>query len=76
MRGVEAVDLGQGGGRGWPATEHGGFISALDLPNDATFMTLDQLDRLIAYHDALCTRYDEALCAAERAARPNRRGGA
>ena len=24
-------------------------------------MTLDQLDRLIAYHDALCTRYDEAL---------------
>lgn len=55
------MDLGQSGGRGWPATEHGEFIDALGLPVDATAMTLEQLDQLIAYHDALCTRYDEAL---------------
>ena len=38
-----------------------GFRHALGLPDDPTAMTLEQLDRLIAYHDALRTRYEEAL---------------
>ena len=43
------------------AQEPSGFRHALDLPEDPTAMTLDELDRLIAYHDALHTRYEEAV---------------
>ena len=42
-------------------TKERGFTYALDLPDDATEMTLEQLDQLIAYFDELSTRYDEAL---------------
>ena len=38
-----------------------GFRHVLDLPDDPTAMTLEELDRLIAYHDALRTRYEEAV---------------
>jgi hypothetical protein len=38
-----------------------GFRHALDLPEDPTAMTLEELDRLIAYHEALHTRYEEAV---------------
>jgi hypothetical protein len=55
------MDFGHDGGRAWPITKERGFIYALDLPEDATAMTLEQLDRLIAYYDELSTRYDEAL---------------
>jgi hypothetical protein len=46
-----------------PAADHDafGFRDALDLPDDPTAMTLEELDRLIAYHDALSTRYEEAV---------------
>jgi hypothetical protein len=49
--------------RAVPAGAHDafGFRHALDLPEDPTAMTLDELDRLIAYHDALRTRYEEAV---------------
>jgi hypothetical protein len=45
----------------WAATGYGGFSNALGLPDDARAMTLEQLDQLIDYHDALSTRYEEAL---------------
>jgi hypothetical protein len=53
--------FGQERGRARTSTEQSGFIYALDLPDDATAMTLEQLDQLIAYYDGLSTRYDEAL---------------
>jgi hypothetical protein len=37
------------------------FRSCLGLPDDPTAMTLEQLDELIAYHDALDIRYTEAV---------------
>jgi hypothetical protein len=37
------------------------FRRVLDLPDDATAMTLEQLDRLIGYHDELRARHDAAL---------------
>lgn len=37
------------------------FRSGLGLPDDPTAMTLEQLDQLIAYHDALGIRYDDAV---------------
>jgi hypothetical protein len=37
------------------------FQRELDLPDDPTAMTVEELDRLIAYHDSLSERYDEAL---------------
>ena len=55
------MDFGHDGGRAWPITKERGFIYVLDLPEDATTMTLEQLDQLIAYHDGVSTRYDEAL---------------
>jgi hypothetical protein len=49
--------------RPMPAGAHDafGFRHALDLPDDPTAMNLEELDRLIAYHDALHTRYEEAV---------------
>jgi len=49
--------------RAMPAGAHDafGFRHALDLPDDPTAMTLEELDRLIDYHDALRTRYEEAV---------------
>ena len=55
------MDFGHDGGRAWPISKEPGFTYALDLPDDATAMTLEQLDRLIAYYDGLSARYDEAL---------------
>jgi hypothetical protein len=37
------------------------FRRDLGLPDDPRAMFLDELDELIAYHDSLCERYDEAL---------------
>ena len=37
------------------------LASLLGLPDDPTAMNLEELDRLIAYHDALHTRYEEAV---------------
>jgi hypothetical protein len=37
------------------------FRRDLSLPDDPRAMILDELDDLIAYHDSLCKRYDEAL---------------
>jgi hypothetical protein len=37
------------------------FRLHLGLPDDSRAMILDELDDLIAYHDSLCKRYDEAL---------------
>jgi hypothetical protein len=37
------------------------FRRDLGLPNDPKAMTLDQLDQLIAYHDSLRKRHDQAL---------------
>jgi hypothetical protein len=50
-------------GLGMPDEGHDGsaFRHALDLPEDPTAMTLEELDRLIAYHEALHTRYEEAV---------------
>jgi hypothetical protein len=46
----------------WAATGHGGgFTDALGLPDDARAMTLEQLDRLIDYHDVVSKRYEEAF---------------
>lgn len=53
--------FGQQRGRTRTTTDQWGFIYALDLPDDATAMTLEQLDQLIDYYDGLSTRYDEAL---------------
>ena len=53
--------FGQERGRARTSTDQWGFIYALDLPDDATVMTLEQLDQLIDYYDGLSTRYDEAL---------------
>jgi hypothetical protein len=53
--------FGQERGRTRTTTDQWGFIYALDLPDDATAITLEQLDQLIAYYDRLSTRYDEAL---------------
>jgi hypothetical protein len=49
--------------RPMPAGAHdpAGFRHALVLPDDPAAMTLEELDRLIAYHDALRTRYEEAV---------------
>jgi hypothetical protein len=44
------------------ATGHGGgFTDALGLPDDARAMTLEQLDRLITYHDGVSTRYEKVF---------------
>jgi hypothetical protein len=44
------------------ATGHGGgFTAALGLPDDARAMTLEQLDRLITYHDVVSTRFEEVF---------------
>jgi hypothetical protein len=53
--------FGQERGRTRTTTDQWGFIYALDLPDDATAMSLKQLDQLIAYYDGLSTRYDDAL---------------
>jgi hypothetical protein len=37
------------------------FRRDLGLPDDPKAMTVDQLDQLIAYHDSLCERFDQAL---------------
>jgi hypothetical protein len=37
------------------------FRRDLGLPDDPRAMFLDELDELIAYHDSLCERFDEAL---------------
>jgi hypothetical protein len=37
------------------------FRLDLDLPDDPRAMSLDELDRLIAYHDSLGERFDQAL---------------
>lgn len=46
----------------WAATGYGGgFADALGLPDDAKAMTLEQLDQLISYHDALSKRYEDTV---------------
>jgi hypothetical protein len=55
------MSFGQQRGRTRTTTDQWGFIYALDLPDDATAMTLEQLDQLIDYYDGLSTRYDDAL---------------
>jgi hypothetical protein len=45
----------------WAATGQGGFADALGLPDDAKAMTLEQLDPLISYHDALGKRYEDTV---------------
>ena len=44
-----------------PAQDACRFRRDLDLPNDARALTMDQLDQLIAYHDSLRERSDEAV---------------
>jgi hypothetical protein len=56
------VESRQDRGEAWAATADGrGFAYALGLPDNATAMTLEQLNQLIAYHDALRTRHAEAF---------------
>ena len=58
---AEAVQLWQS--LASPADTHDPFRFRLDhgLPEDPRAMSLDELDRLIAYHDSLGERFDEAL---------------
>lgn len=58
---AEAVQAGQGAPRLAGVHHHLRFHRELGLPDHPTAMTVEQLDRLIAYHDSLCERYDEAL---------------
>jgi hypothetical protein len=58
---AEAVQAWQGGPRLAVARDRLRFRRELRLPDDPTAMTVEELDRLIAYHDSLCERYDEAL---------------
>jgi hypothetical protein len=58
---VEAVHAWQGVPRLAVARDRLRFRRELRLPDDPTALTAEELDRLIAYHDSLCKRYDEAL---------------
>ena len=58
---AEAVQAWQGVPRLAVARDRLRFRRELCLPDDPTAMTAEELDRLIAYHDSLCKRYDEAL---------------
>jgi hypothetical protein len=58
---AEAVVLWQSLGSPADAHDPFGFRRDLDLPDDPRAMSLDELDRLIGYHDSLGERFDQAL---------------
>jgi hypothetical protein len=58
---AEAVELWQSLGSPADAHDPFGFRRDLGLPDDPRAMSLDELDRLIAYHDSLGERFDQAL---------------
>jgi hypothetical protein len=58
---AEAVEAWQSTPSLSAAHDRSRFKRELDLPADPRAMTLKDLDRLIAYHDSLCERFDEAL---------------
>ena len=58
---AEAVEAWRGAPRLVALHDPLRFHRELGLPDDPTAMTVEELDRLIAYHDSLCERYDEAL---------------
>jgi hypothetical protein len=58
---AEAVVLWQSLGSPADAPDPFGFRLDLGLPDDPRAMCLDELDKLIAYHDSLGERFDEAL---------------
>jgi hypothetical protein len=58
---AEAVQAWQGAPRLAGAHDPLRFHRELGLPDDPKAITVEELDRLIAYHDSLCERYDEAL---------------
>jgi hypothetical protein len=58
---AEAVELWQSLGSPADAHDSFGLSRDLGLPDDPRAMFLDELDELIAYHDSLCERFDEAL---------------
>ena len=58
---AEAVVLWQSLDRPAAAHDPFGFRRELGLPDDPRAMSLDELDQLIAYHDSLGERFDQAL---------------
>jgi hypothetical protein len=46
----------------WAAVaQDGGFADVFALPDNARAMTMEELEQLIAYHDAMSTRYADAV---------------
>ena len=58
---AEAVQSWRGAPRLAGAQDRLRFRRELGLPDHPTAMTVEELDRLIAYHDSLCERHDDAL---------------
>jgi hypothetical protein len=58
---AEAVQLWQSLGSPADAHDPFGLSRDLGLPDDPRAMFLEELDELIAYHDSLCERFDEAV---------------
>ncbi len=58
---AEAVELWQSRPRLTEAHDPFRFRRDLDLPDDPKAMSPGELDRLIAYHDSLSERFDQAL---------------
>ena len=58
---AEAVQLWQSLASPADAHDPFGLSLDLDLPDDPRAMSLDELDRLIAYHNSLDERFDQAL---------------
>ena len=58
---AEAVQLWRSLGSPADAHDPFGFSRDLGLPDDPRAMSLEELDELIAYHDSLGERFDEAL---------------
>jgi hypothetical protein len=58
---AEAVQMWQSAPSRPGAHDPFGFRRDLGLPDDPRAMFLDELDRLIAYHDSLCERFDDVL---------------
>jgi hypothetical protein len=58
---AEAVQIWRSAPRLAEAHDPFKFRRDLGLPDDPRAMLLDELDRLIAYHDSLCERFDQTL---------------
>jgi hypothetical protein len=58
---AEAVQAWEGAPRLAGAPDPFRFRRELGLPDDPEAMSVAELDQLIAYHDSVCERYDEAL---------------